>query len=176
MPHLHTGPNHHDATASGFVVQTSGPEPRVLLHKHKLLGVWLQFGGHVEWHENPWQALAHELEEESGYELAQLKVLQPPGMLTSLTGVTLHPYPVMVLTHGFPGLDHFHTDIGFALITDQEPAHKPADGESVEFKAFTRAELAALSSDEIYEDIKEIFLFVLDTCCKAWRQVECPKA
>jgi len=47
---------------------TEGAEPRIILHKHRKLNKLLQFGGHVELDETPWQAVLREIAEESGYD------------------------------------------------------------------------------------------------------------
>lgn len=70
MPHIHTEPGQHDLTVSAYIVRMDLPEPAIILHKHRKLNKWLQFGGHVEPHENPWQAVQREIREESGYELS----------------------------------------------------------------------------------------------------------
>jgi 8-oxo-dGTP pyrophosphatase MutT (NUDIX family) len=76
MAHIHTEPNQHDFTASAFIVRDDMDEPRVLLHMHRKLGRLLQPGGHIELHEHPWDSIAHELQEETGYMLADVEVLQ----------------------------------------------------------------------------------------------------
>ncbi len=96
---------------SALIARTGGVEPELILHKHKLLNKYLQFGGHVELDENPWQAIIHEVAEESGYSMDQLRVLQPVSRLRKVNGVAAHPYPVSLLTHKFGELDHYHTDI-----------------------------------------------------------------
>lgn len=77
MAHIHTEPGQHDHTASGFIVRTDTPEPTLILHRHKKTGKYMQFGGHIELDETPWQAVRHELMEESGYDLSDLQILQP---------------------------------------------------------------------------------------------------
>lgn len=170
MPHIHTGPGEHDQTASAFIVRIDGDEPRLLLHRHKKLGVFIQFGGHVEVNENPWQALAHEVREESGYELGQLTLLQPPHVPRSLTGVVLHPTPAALMTHDFSE-SHNHTDHQFAFTTLQTPAHPVAEGESEEIREFTRAELLDPKAS-IPENVREMSIFILDTCLKWWEPVD----
>jgi 8-oxo-dGTP diphosphatase len=59
MAHIH---EKIDFTTSVFVVH----EGKVLLHKHKSLGLWLQPGGHIELNEDPTQAALREVREESG--------------------------------------------------------------------------------------------------------------
>lgn len=60
MPHTVTEPGGHCPTVSAWVVRTDlGPEPRVLVHRHKRYDLLLQPGGHVErpvvgtWHAVP---------------------------------------------------------------------------------------------------------------------------
>ena len=72
MPHIHNKPGQHDICVSGYIVKiTEGDEPRIILHKHRKLKMLLQFGGHVELDETPWQAVLREIAEESGYDKNQ---------------------------------------------------------------------------------------------------------
>lgn len=171
MSHLHTEKGGHDLTVSAHIIRTDTAEPTVMLHKHKKLGRYLQFGGHVEHNENPWEAITHELAEESGYHISQLEVLQPMTRLKSLTGVRLHPVPVSYLTHEFPGLDHYHTDTAFAFVTDQPPKGEPQEDESVDIELFTADEIRAIHKDDIYPNVREIALFVLETSLSEWVRV-----
>lgn len=91
MPHIHTQPGQHDHTASAFIIRTDGTEPRILFHMHKKIKKLMQPGGHVELHETPWQAVVHEIEEEAGYEISQLKILQPKNYLQKPADATLNP-------------------------------------------------------------------------------------
>ncbi len=59
MAHIH---DKIDFTASVYVVQ----ESKVLLHKHKKLGIWLPPGGHIELEDDPNEAAVREVLEESG--------------------------------------------------------------------------------------------------------------
>ncbi len=171
MPHIHTQPGEHDFTASAFIIRLDRLDehgkPKLLLHRHKKLHKLLQFGGHVELNETPWQAVLHELAEETGYEPSQLKLLQPPGMITSLSDANLHPYPVCINTHTFDPL-HNHTDIAYAFTTDQPPSAKAGEGESVDFKLVSEAELQLLTEEVIKTNVKEIGLFVFNTCLNDW--------
>ncbi len=174
MPHIHTSPGHHDQTASAFIVRTDGPagQWRLMLHWHKKLNGWLQFGGHVELHETPWDAVTHELREESGYELSQLKLLQPKQRIRSTSDSVMHPVAFYDQTHGFPGdptaPDHKHTDRGYVFFTDQEPAGKVDAGESTRIQLFTLDELQAIPSKNIPIDFKEICEYVLQIDLKDW--------
>jgi 8-oxo-dGTP pyrophosphatase MutT (NUDIX family) len=81
MSHIHKKPGQHDHTASTFLFRTDFSEPKVMLHFHQKLGSYMQFGGHVELNETPWQTVIHELREESGYDIDQLQILQPKQRL-----------------------------------------------------------------------------------------------
>jgi 8-oxo-dGTP pyrophosphatase MutT (NUDIX family) len=173
MPHIHTKPGQHDHTASGFIIRTDFNEPKAMLHWHKKLNTWLQFGGHIELHETPWQAVAHELEEESGYTLNQLQILQPKQRITKVDSATIHPIPCCFNTHDFDGTgNHFHTDHMYAFITDQEPSLPLAANESDEIKLFTREELQNLETKEVFENVKDIGLFIFDEILPNWEVVD----
>ena len=170
MPHIHTKPGEHDFCASAFIIRLNEDEPRLLLHKHKKLGIYLQFGGHVELNENPWQALRHELLEESGYELGQLKLLQPPHSVRRLSGIIVHPLPVVLMTHNFDAT-HKHTDIEYAFTTTETPRHAISEAESKDVRAFSRAELED-KAFPIPDNVREIGLFIFDICLKYWERVD----
>ncbi|HUD06469.1 MAG TPA: NUDIX domain-containing protein [Candidatus Saccharimonadales bacterium] len=174
MPHIHTQPGEHDQTASAFIVRLSTTEPKLLLHRHKKLGTFLQFGGHVEKEENPWAGVLHEIEEEAGYTVDQLSVLQPKNVPRSLKGATLHPYPVCLMTHLFSA-DHFHTDIEFAFTVLKDSKKEIAPGESTTIRGFTRDELAALPEEEIPGNVREIGMFIFDICLGGWIAVSAEK-
>ena len=76
MAHIHTEPGQHDHTVSVYLVLLDGKTPEILLHLHKKYRRLMQFGGHVELNEDPWQAIIHELEEETRYVISELKILQ----------------------------------------------------------------------------------------------------
>lgn len=159
MPHIHTEPGQHDATVSMFIVRR---EPRaILFHKHKIVGRWMQFGGHIELHENPWQTVVHELEEEAGYKIEQLRVLQAAPLIPGLIE-TIHPVPIVYRSHSYPGrVPHVHTDAAFGFMTEEEPAGKPQESESQELKWFTADQLKA--SEKLFvPDSRTIALHLLE--------------
>lgn len=171
MAHVHTGPREYDHTVSGFIVRIDLPQPAMLMHRHRLLKKWLQFGGHIETNENPWEALRHELREESGYDMSQLQLLQPRERLTSLSGALLHPVPCSYNSHAFGDNDHYHTDISFAFTTTEPPRHAIAKGESTDIRLFTGEELKTLPSSEIMLNVRQVALFVLETCLPYWAAI-----
>lgn len=172
MAHIHTEPGQHDQTASAWIISERAGEPKLLLHRHKLLGVMLEPGGHVELNETPWQAVLHEILEETGYEPNQLKVLQPKDRLKALGGAILHPYPLVSNSHKFDAEgNHIHTDLAYAFITDQEPNQSIGDGESSEFKWLNLTEIKALPATDIFENVRQIAEYVLGHVAMNWEAV-----
>lgn len=172
MGHIHTGDGEHDHTASAFIVRRDFDEPKLLLHLHKKLHVLLQPGGHIELNETPWQSITHELREETGYDLDQLHILQPKTRIDSVVGAVIHPVPAVHNTHYFDSEGkHRHTDVSYAFVTNEAPRHSPADGESVDIRWVSAAELEALDSSQIFDNVREIGRFVLTTLLEDWQPV-----
>ena len=90
-------------TASCFIVDPS--THRLLLHRHRRLGRWLQMGGHVEEGESALEAALREGAEESG-----LSDLIPIG--ESAFDLDVHGIPA---AKGEP--DHSHFDVRFVART-----------------------------------------------------------
>jgi 8-oxo-dGTP pyrophosphatase MutT (NUDIX family) len=156
VPHIHTDDNQHDLTVTAYIVRTDTPEPQALLHMHKKLHVLLPVGGHVELLETPWQAVAHELEEEAGYRLKQLQILQPKSRIESISKTVHHPNPLSMNTHSIPN-NHFHTDIEYAFVTTSDPELSIGEGESVDIRWLTQLELDSLDSSLVFDSTKEVY-------------------
>lgn len=172
MAHIHTGPGQHDLTVSAFIVREAAEGWRLLLHRHKTLGIPLQPGGHVELDENPWAAILREIAEETGYAPEQLMVLQPPVRVPETVDGTAihHPQPVSVRTHDFDADgQHRHIDLGFAFLVGSEPTGDRSAGESAELMWVGTEELAALP--DIPENVRTIAMFVLEQARSAWEPV-----
>ena len=172
MPHIHTKPGEYDHTASTFLVRTDGKEPKIMLHQHKKLGRYMQFGGHIETNETPWEAVTHELLEESGYEMGQMKVLQPGQRMQAAPGGKLHPVPIYHTSHQFNDDDHYHTDVAYALVTGEEPLHEVVPEEKTEIILLTRDELVKMPEDRVFPSVREAALFVFDVCLKEWQETD----
>ncbi|MFI5275368.1 MAG: NUDIX domain-containing protein [Candidatus Saccharimonadales bacterium] len=171
MPHIHTEPGQHDITASAFIILLSGDEPKLLLHEHRKLGRLLQYGGHVELTETPWDAALHEVREESGYDPDQLQVLQPLQHMVRAGKAKTDPLPACISTHPYGGDEsHFHTDLAYAVTTSESPRHEVAAGESNEHLMVTQSELAALDDTRIFPSVQQVGLFVF-TLLDSWRPV-----
>ncbi len=154
MGHIHTEPNQHDFTTSAYIIRKVDDEWKCLVHHHKKLGKLLQIGGHIELTETPWQALAHEIREESGYDLSELRLLQPKSISTSIiSDAIVHPLPLLLNTHTFSS-DHFHTDLGYGFIAKHTPSRPPHMDESQDIRWYSLSEIeVALAADKIIPDI-----------------------
>ncbi len=105
----HADPTH--VTGSAIVQDGDG---RVLLHRHRRLGRWLQPGGHLEPGERPWQAAVRETREETGVDARH------PAGAPLLVHVDVHEGP----------RGHVHLDLRYLLSADGQAALSPAPGES----------------------------------------------
>jgi 8-oxo-dGTP pyrophosphatase MutT (NUDIX family) len=113
-------------TASGIVVSERG----VLLHRHRLLGLWLQPGGHLDPGELPADAARREVAEETGLRPAHAG---PGGR------------PVLIHLHvGAGGRGHTHLDLRY-LLTAPPDDPRPPEGESQEVAWFSWEEARRLA-------------------------------
>ena len=164
MAHIHTNFGEYDHTVSAYIliIDSNNSEPKIMLHRHKKLGKYLQFGGHIELNENPWQALNHELMEESGYQLSQLKIMQPKNTFHKLSSVIVHPIPFSYNSHFYDeDHKHLHTDVGYLLIADSLPRHKPRKGESNDIVLFGEEEIEQLPVSDIYTTTKQLIKYAI---------------
>lgn len=161
MAHIHTEPNQHDMTISAYIVRRVAGEWKCLVHFHKKVEMLMQIGGHIELDETPWQTVAHELEEESGYKLDQLKVLQYTGDRVTEAGNVTHPTPLLVNTHNV-GNDHYHSDLCYGFLASTEPNATVATGESADIRWLTLSELRfGANNKSVLQDVTHIYEFLL---------------
>jgi 8-oxo-dGTP pyrophosphatase MutT (NUDIX family) len=107
-------------TASAFVVSDRG----IILHRHRLLGIWIQPGGHVDDGESPEVAALRETYEETGLIARHFEPVE-------LFHVDVHRGPP---GHRGP-IDHLHYDLRYALAAPPlDPS--PPEGESPEVEWF----------------------------------------
>jgi 8-oxo-dGTP pyrophosphatase MutT (NUDIX family) len=115
-------------TASGIIVSERG----VVLHRHRILGRWLQPGGHIEPGEAPEDAVLRECLEETG-----LAVSHPSG------GPVLLHVDVHQAARG-----HTHLDVRYLLSSPpDDPA--PGPGESQEVGWFAWDTAASMADDAL---------------------------
>ncbi len=98
-------------TASAVVLDG---RDRLLLHRHKRLGMWLQPGGHVDPDEDPSAAAVRETREETGLVAAH------PDDGPQVVHVDVHEGP----------RGHVHLDVRYLLLADADHRLRPGAGES----------------------------------------------
>ncbi len=119
-------------TGSSLVVSSDGR--RVLLHHHRKLDRWLQFGGHCDGDENVLRVAQRETYEESGIEGLILASSRPFDL-------DIHPIPER---DSEPA--HWHYDVRYVLIAPEGALYQ-ASSESLELRWFHAEDLAVLSLD-----------------------------
>lgn len=120
MAHIH---EKIDFTTSIYIVKDN----KVLLHKHKILGIWLPPGGHIELDEDPNVAAVREAKEESGLtiELVGNKHLSEP-----LTDGSKDLIPPLFINRHHINETHEHVDlIYFGRVIDGEAQAEDEGGE-----------------------------------------------
>ena len=161
MPHIHNKPNQHDMTVSAYIVRKENGEWKCMVHFHKKIGMLMQIGGHIELDETPWQTMAHELEEESGYRLEELAVLQYTVDRVQEAGNVTHPTPLLVNTHNV-GNEHYHSDLCYGFLASAEPSTTVAVGESADIRWLTLSELrSGIDDNNVLNDVIYIYEFLL---------------
>jgi len=172
MPHIHTQPGQYDHTISMYLFRTDFSEPKIMLHLHRKIGLYAQFGGHIELDESPWHAAMRELREETGYDSAQVIILQPAQRITSITDAVVHPQPIAHITMHYPvGKGHFHTDSVYAFTTTEPPRFAPGEGESTDIGLFSRSELVKLGTKKVDRITYDIALQIFDNYLDNWSPV-----
>lgn len=111
-------------TASAIVL---GDDDRVLLHRHKRLGIWLQPGGHVDPGESCEVAVLREVAEETGLE-----------------GTLERDAPLHVDVHEGPR-GHVHLDVRWLVRVPGGAEPAPAEGESQDVAWFERDDALAVT-------------------------------
>ena len=120
-------------TGSAFVVNADGS--RVLLHHHRKLDRWLQFGGHCDGEEDIVRVARREALEETGIEGLIVASERPFDL-------DIHEIPAH---SGDPA--HFHYDVRFMLIAPEGTVFAASE-ESHEVRWFAAEELGNVPLDE----------------------------
>ncbi len=111
----------------------------VLLHNHKKLNKWLQFGGHADGETNIPEVAMKEAQEESG--LKDLAFFNPQN------NAVIKPVDIEVQTipENKGVSQHLHLDLRYLITTDATQVPTPEEHESQELQFFTFTELNRIS-------------------------------
>lgn len=120
-------------TGSALVV--GGDGRRALLHHHRKLDRWLQFGGHCDGDEDVLRVALREAREESGIEGLAATLARPFDL-------DIHEIPA----HGGEPV-HFHYDVRYLLVAPAGAAGAASE-ESHALRWFTPEEMLALPLDD----------------------------
>lgn len=146
MAHIH---EKIDFTASVFVVH----EGKVLLHKHKKLGIWLQPGGHIELEDGPIETAIKEVREETGLDIELVGGREADA---AVSGDILTPR--FLNRHQFNDT-HEHIDfVYFGRVVGGEL--RPEDGTATEFRWLSREEVE--NDPDLRPTIRHYALAALD--------------
>jgi 8-oxo-dGTP pyrophosphatase MutT (NUDIX family) len=124
----HADPTH--VTGSAIVVDEQG---RVVLHRHKRLGRWLQPGGHLEPGEHPSAAARRETREETGLDARH------PDDQPWLLHVDVHEGP----------RGHVHLDLRYLLVADGRAPLVPGADESPDVAWFDPVEVTRIGDPSL---------------------------
>jgi len=131
---------------------------KTLLALHKKLGKWFPAGGHVEENEDYREAAEREVKEELGISNDQLLY---PEYLEGYDGTCLQPF-VLQKYEIIPD-NHYHYELVFGAIIDEETKFYPAEGESKEIEWFDIAKIDDIStSPECRRNVKNMAKLIRD--------------
>ncbi len=158
MGHIH---ELYDFTTSAFVLHPA--EPKICLLFHNKLQKWLQPGGHVELDENPWEALTHELDEETGLDLTKCEILLQHDYPLA-RGNKVLPVPFYLNEHPMGNLpSHKHIDICYLVKSYTEELTENPDGASA-IGWFSELEIQELySTDKMFDGTLDICKWIFKT-------------
>ena len=150
--------------ATGYVVR----ESRILLLKHKRLGLWLAPGGHIDEGETPDQAVLREVLEETGLSADFAVSTRGPNPADGRVEF-LHP-PQHVQVEEIPNHNHHVDFIYFLRARPGEVA--PGEGESKEWRWHSAEDLGGPHVSEEVRDtgrraialVEESLIFERKSC------------
>lgn len=143
MGHIH---EKIDFTTSVYIVRGN----KVLLHMHKVIGIWLPPGGHIELDEDPNEAAVREAKEETGLDVILSGETREYG--SQFKARELIP-PKFLNRHYYDDTrTHEHVDMCyFARATDDREAVHEVEGAAMRW--FTKEEIESGEYD-IVPDVK----------------------
>ncbi len=144
------------ATASVFVFAAIVDDGwRLGLIRHPRLGRWMLPGGHVEPHENPAEAAAREVREETGLDAAVVRLprLGSADLVGHDPAEVEVPVPIWIVEQQVPAEPrhphpHVHVDYLYLAVADQPRPHRVAE---LPFAWFT---VDAIDTLDMFDDTR----------------------
>lgn len=125
---------------------------KCLLIGHKKLPYYLPAGGHIDENEDYLESSQREVLEELGITAEQLDY---PAYLQSKNGVCLQPWAIQKYT--IVPSEHFHYDLVFGAIVDEQVEITPGEGESRDTVWFDTADIDEVkTTPECKDNIKKM--------------------
>lgn len=132
-------PVHHFSTTT-FLFSSTGT--KAFLIKHKKLGFWFPPGGHVDENEYYFDSALREVKEETGLDSDQIDF---PVYLVEIKENCHQPIHIQ---RNEVTPNHFHYDLIFAGIIDEDTKIIPGEGESMDFGWFELEHVKDLDTKE----------------------------
>lgn len=132
---------------------------KVLLVKHKKLGVWLNPGGHVEQNETPSEAALRETLEETGIKAKLIDVdRKNDHIVTKITYEVQKPFLILYENVEYKTETHEHFDMIYVVEPeDEENSDHKAAGE-LEMRWFNESEIDNLNTfDNVKASVHKVF-------------------
>jgi len=144
-------PGERHFTVSVYIFSKEEPD-RVLLLFHKKHQKWMQPGGHIEQFENPLEAAAREVREETGIDIEAY--LQPARKLSNDVLELQAPASLQQQPIPAQGDDpaHYHLDLGY-VVKVPHSIPTPANNESMMVNWFTLEQLDKL---EMFDNVRTL--------------------
>lgn len=139
MSNNHCEAYHHFSTTT-FLFNSTGT--KTFLIKHKKLGFWFPPGGHVDDNEYYFEAALREIKEETGLDPDQIEF---PSYLVEIKENCHQPIHIQ---RNEVTPNHFHYDLIFAGIINEDVKVVPGEGESLDFGWFELAGVRNLNTKE----------------------------
>jgi 8-oxo-dGTP pyrophosphatase MutT (NUDIX family) len=138
-------PGQKEFVASVMLIARTSPEKILMVH-HKKYDLWIQPGGHIEFDENPIQAVIRETEEETGIDIS--------AFLLSGERVDEYAFPMpapdlfveeKISQHG-DSPEHFHLDMVYRVYLPEVREVRLEVGKANDIGWFTREEARDLKT------------------------------
>ncbi len=130
---------------------------KVLLVKHKKLGVWIYPGGHLEDNENPLECAMREAREETG---ASFEIMETDKFRLEAVSARSTPLPLVIMKEQVPYKNGPHEHFDMIYLGRAKSRDFKRNEESSDCKWFSRD---SIDSIETYDNVKEIIRYGFET-------------